>query len=63
MPSIFKALTTIIVWILFVFGCLTMALGILLTGKHLPVALLVWVLSIISLMLAMVAMKMSKSLE
>lgn len=65
MPSIFKALATIVAWILFVNGCL----GIILpgiarlageTGLDAPIA---WGVGVISLIAAVGAMKLRQMME
>jgi len=65
MPPIFKALATISVWILFVNGCLGIVLsGIarLTLGETLgaPIA---WGVAVVSLIAAVVAMKLRQMLE
>ncbi len=66
MPSIFKALATITAWILFVYGCI----GVLFVCGGLahrvggtPLIIGAWVASILSLIFAIVAMKLRKMLQ
>ena len=65
MPPIFKALSTITAWILFINGCLGIVLsGIvrITTGEQIgaPIA---WGVAIISLIGAVVAMKLRQTIE
>ena len=65
MPPIFKALASITVWILFINGCLGIVLsGVarLTTGETLgaPIA---WGVAVVSLIAAVVAMKLRQMLE
>ena len=68
MPSIFKALSTITAWILFVFGCLRLIIGLVMalsTGQQLaslPVYL-DFAVGIVSLTLSVVIMWLRKKLE
>jgi hypothetical protein len=66
MPPKFKALATITVWILFVLGCI----GVLFVCGGLahrvggtPLIIGAWVASILSLIFAVVAMKLRQMLE
>jgi hypothetical protein len=66
MPPIFKALATIIVWILFVLGCIGVLFvcgGVAHTVGGTPLIIGAWIASILSLILAVVAMKLRKMLE
>jgi amino acid transporter len=66
MPSIFKALATITVWILFVLGCIGVLFvcgGIAHSVGGTPLIIGAWIASILSLILAVVAMKLRKMLE
>jgi len=66
MPSIFKALATIAVWILFVLGCIGVLFvcgGIAHSVGGTPLIIGAWVASILSLIFAVVAMKLRKTLE
>jgi hypothetical protein len=65
MPPIFKALATITVWILFVSGCVaTIAAPIsrMFRGELFG-SLVAWAIGVTCLILAVVAMKLRKSLE
>jgi hypothetical protein len=59
MPQIFKALTTSIVWILFINGCISfIASGVArLLGDDPWASLAAWTVSIVSFILAAVAIK------
>jgi hypothetical protein len=66
MPSIFKALATITVWILFVYGCVGVLFvcgGVAHTVGGTPLVIGAWVASILSLIFAVAAMKLRKMLE
>ncbi len=71
MPQIFKALASITVWILFIFGCLSLLGGFARTfgagaGMESPELSLVsayFGYGIVSLVLSVVTMKIRKSLE
>lgn len=66
MPSIFKALATITVWILFVYGCVGVLFvcgGIAHRVGGTPLIIGAWVASILSLILAVVAMKLRQTLK
>jgi hypothetical protein len=66
MPSIFKALATITVWILFVDGCVGVLFvcgGVAHSVGGTPLIIGAWVASILSLIFAVVAMKLRKMLE
>jgi len=66
MPSIFKALATITVWILFVDGCIGVLFvcgGIANRVGGTPLIIGAWIASILSLILAVVAMKLRQMLE
>jgi len=72
MPQIFKALSTITVWILFIFGCLALLGGFgriigatlgLITGPSVRLIGPYFGIGIISLVLSVVAMKIRHSLE
>ncbi|MFQ5997141.1 MAG: hypothetical protein ACE5KP_05905 [Dehalococcoidales bacterium] len=71
MPQVFKALASITVWILFVFGCLSLAGGFVRTfgagaGMEAPELSLIsayFGYGIISLVLSAVVMKIRKGLE
>lgn len=65
MPPIFKALSTITAWILFINGCLGIVIsGIvrIITGESLgtPIA---WGAAVVSLIGAVVAMKLGQTME
>jgi hypothetical protein len=64
-PSIFKALASVVAWILFVSGCVaTIASPIsrIVQGEVLG-ALVAWAIGVACLILSVVAMKLRKSLE
>ena len=66
MPPMFKALATITVWILFVLGCIGVLFvcgGIAHSVGGTPLIIGAWVASILSLIFAVVAMKLRKMLE
>jgi hypothetical protein len=66
MPSIFKALATITVWILFVYGCVGVLFvcgGVAHAVGGTPLIIDAWVASILSLIFAVAAMKLRKMLE
>ena len=66
MPPIFKALATITVWILFVYGCIGVLFccgGIAHRVGGTPLIIGSWIASVLSLILAVVAMKLRKMLE
>jgi len=65
MPPIFKALATIAVWILFVFGCLGILGGLVFCFMRVssPAALLHPCIGVGSLILSVVAMQLRKGLE
>jgi len=73
MPPIFKALASITVWILFVFGCLLLvmpsvmgALGGIFFRPGVPPPLVLYVaygLGVVSLILSVVCMKLRQMLE
>ena len=66
MPSIFKALATITVWILFVYGCVGVLFvcgGVAHRVGGTPLIIGAWVASILSLIFAVVAMKLRQTLE
>jgi hypothetical protein len=65
MPEIFKALATVSVWILFINGCVAFVLSGVdrLAGGEPMGALAAWAVSIVSLALAVVCMKLRKMLE
>ena len=66
MPPIFRALATITVWILFVLGCIGVLFvcgGIAHSVGGTPLIIGAWVASILSLIFAVVAMKLRKTLE
>lgn len=65
MPPIFKALASIVVWILFISGCIASVaapISRIAAGEVFP-ALAAWAIGIICLILAVVAMKLRKGLE
>lgn len=65
MPSIFKVLATIAVWILFVYGCLAILGGLIVCGMQ-TTGLVGWLhlfSGVASLILSLVAMKLRKDLE
>jgi len=65
MPTIFKTLASIVVWILFVSGCIaTIAspLSRIVEGEVFG-ALAAWAIGVACLILSVVAMKVRKSLE
>ena len=65
MPSKFKALASITVWILFIFGCLTLLGGFVRAFMRSELALVssYFGYGIISLILSVVAAKLRKTLE
>jgi hypothetical protein len=66
MPSKFKVLATITVWILFVLGCIGVLFvcgGIAHRVGGTPLIIGAWFASILSLIFAVVAMKLRKMLE
>jgi hypothetical protein len=65
MPPIFKALATITVWVLFVYGCLAILGGLIICGMKTtsPVGWFHQFVGVASLILSLVAMKLRKSLE
>ena len=65
MPQIFKALASITVWILFISGCLATLLAPLsrLTRGEVFGSLAAWAIGVTCLILAVVAMKLRKTLE
>ena len=65
MPPIFKALATVVVWILFVSGCLATVMPIITRIAHGEVfgSLTAWAIGVICLILSVVAMKLRKGLE
>jgi hypothetical protein len=68
MPNIFKALSSIMVWVLFIFGLLRLLIGLIMAFTTGPQTA-AWanyadfLLGIISLTLSAVVMKIRKSLE
>ncbi|MBA7634745.1 hypothetical protein ES703_42335 [subsurface metagenome] len=69
MPSIFKALASITVWVLFIWGCVTIvsatvgyyiSIGI---GAPTPAILMSWGVGTVQLILSVVAMKLRQMLE
>jgi len=70
MPPIFKALATITVWILFIWGCVTIltptvgyCVGIGIGNPPTPAILGSWGLGAVELILAVCAMKLRQTLE
>jgi len=66
MPPIFKALATITVWILFVYGCIGVLFGCGGLAHRVggtPLVIGAWIASILSLIFAVVAMKFRQMLE
>jgi hypothetical protein len=66
MPSIFKALASITAWILFVDGCIGVLFvcgGIAHRVGGTPLIIGAWIASILSLILAVFAIKLSNRLE
>lgn len=65
MPAYFKALATIVVWILFISGCLATVMPIItriLQGEVFG-SLMAWAIGVTCLILSVVAMKLRKGLE
>jgi Co/Zn/Cd efflux system component len=65
MPSYFKALATIAVWILFISGCVATvmpAISRIVQGEVFS-SLVAWAIGVICLILSVVAMKLRKGLE
>ena len=65
MPAYFKALATIVVWILFISWCLATVMPILtrtIQGELFG-SLIAWAIGVTCLILSVVAMKMRKGLE
>lgn len=65
MPSIFKTIASIIIWILFINGCLGLILSAvnrLSGGQPLP-SLTAWLVAITSLILAVIAIKVRHAIE
>ena len=66
MPSIFKLLATITVWILFVYGCIGVIFvcgGLAHSVGGTPLIIGAWIASILSLISAVIAIKIRKMLE
>ena len=65
MPPIFKALATIVVWILFISGCLATIMPIIsrIFRGEVYGSLMAWAIGVICLILSVVAMKLRKGLE
>jgi hypothetical protein len=65
MPAYFKALATIVVWILFISGCLATVMPIITRTVQGEVtgSLIAWAIGVTCLILAVVAMKLRKGLE
>ena len=65
MPSVFKMLASIAVWVLFVNGCLGIVLSAvsrLVTGQD-SGPLVAWAIGVVSLFLAVAAIKLRHALE
>ncbi|MBI4266915.1 MAG: hypothetical protein HY668_00925 [Chloroflexi bacterium] len=67
MPSVFKTLASITVWILFIFGCLSLLAGFVrlagASGSSLPLIAAYFGYGIISLTLSVVTAKLRQMLE
>ena len=65
MPAYFKALATIVVWILFISGCIATVMPILtrIFQEELFGSLIAWAIGVTCLILSVVAMKLRKGLE
>lgn len=65
MPPIFKALASIVAWILFINGCLGLigSAAARLAGEEAPAPLIAWIIAVTSLILAVVVMRLRKGLE
>jgi hypothetical protein len=65
MPAYFKALATIVVWILFISGCLATVMPIIIRISQGEVfgSLVAWAIGATCLILSVVAMKLRKGLE
>jgi len=65
MPTIFKTLASIVVWILFISGCVATVASPISRIVHGEVfgALAAWAIGVACLILSVVAMKLRKSLE
>jgi len=65
MPAYFKALATIVVWILFISGCLGTVMPMItrtIRGELFG-SLMAWAIGVACLILSVVAMKLRKGLE
>ena len=65
MPAYFKALATIVVWVLFISGCVATVMPILtrILQGELFGSLIAWAIGVTCLILSVVAMKLRKGLE